>query len=69
MAQPMIAADPLELLTPEDEFAVGRDDQGRVRISPTDVSQFFPWEMDANEIAHRNLFLYSISCNMVSRDC
>ena len=23
-----------------DEFSVGMDDQGRVRISPTDVSQF-----------------------------
>src|SRR5918992_5274344 len=42
MAQPVIAADPLELalLNPEDEFTVGLDDQGRVRISPTDVSQF-----------------------------
>jgi hypothetical protein len=40
MAQPVIAADPLELVTPEDELIVGRDDQGRVRISPTDVSQF-----------------------------
>jgi hypothetical protein len=40
MAQPVIADDPLELVTPEDEFTVGRDDQGRVRISPTDVSQF-----------------------------
>ncbi len=40
MAQPVIADDPLELVTPEDEFTVGLDDQGRVRISPTDVSQF-----------------------------
>jgi hypothetical protein len=24
----------------DDEFTVGLDDQGRVRISPTDVSQF-----------------------------
>src|SRR5918998_4195934 len=40
MAQTVIAADPLELLTPEDEFTVGLDDRGRVRISPTDVSQF-----------------------------
>ena len=40
MAQPVIADDPLALVTPDDEFTVGRDDQGRVRISPTDVSQF-----------------------------
>src|SRR5688500_13234515 len=42
MAQPVIADDPLELtlVTPDDELTVGRDDQGRVRISPTDVSQF-----------------------------
>ena len=38
MAQPVIADDPL--VTLEDEFSVGLDDQGRVRISPTDVSQF-----------------------------
>src|SRR5215217_4834655 len=40
MAQAVIADDPLELVTPEDEFSVGLDDQGRIRISPTDVSQF-----------------------------
>jgi hypothetical protein len=40
MAQPVIADDPLALVTPEDELIVGRDDQGRVRISPIDVSQF-----------------------------
>ena len=40
MAQPVIADDPLALVTPDDELTVGRDDQGRVRISPTDVSQF-----------------------------
>src|SRR5918993_3803388 len=42
MAQPVIADDLLELalVTPDDEFTVGLDDQGRVRISPTDVSQF-----------------------------
>jgi hypothetical protein len=36
MAQTMIADDPLVT----DEFTVGLDQQGRVRISPTDVSQF-----------------------------
>ncbi len=40
MAQTVIADDPFELLTPEDEHAVGLDDQGRIRILPTDVSQF-----------------------------
>src|SRR5215203_3230100 len=42
MAQPVIADDPLglALITPEDEYSVGLDDQGRIRISPTDVSQF-----------------------------
>lgn len=38
MAQTVTAADPL--VTPEDEYTVGLDDQGRIRISPTDVSQF-----------------------------
>ncbi len=36
MAQPVIADDALVT----DEFSVGRDEQGRIRISPTDVSQF-----------------------------
>ena len=40
MAQTVIADDPLALVTPEDEFTVSLDDQGRVHISPTDVSQF-----------------------------
>src|SRR5215218_1107479 len=40
MAQTVIADDPLELVTPQDEFSVGLDELGRVRISPTDVSQF-----------------------------
>jgi hypothetical protein len=40
MAQTVIADDPLELVTREDEYTVGQDDQGRVRISPTAVSQF-----------------------------
>jgi hypothetical protein len=40
MAETVIADDPLELVTLEDEYTVGLDDQGRVRISPTDVSQF-----------------------------
>lgn len=45
MAQPGIADDPLELVTPEDEFTVGLDELGRIRISPIDVSQFrrCPW--------------------------
>lgn len=38
MAQPVIADDPL--VTREDEFSVERDEQGRIRISPTDGSQF-----------------------------
>src|SRR5215211_9503973 len=38
MAQTVIADDPL--VTPDDEYTVGLDEQGRVRISPTDVSQF-----------------------------
>jgi hypothetical protein len=38
MAQTVITVNPL--VTREDEYTVGRDDQGRVRISPTDVSQF-----------------------------
>jgi hypothetical protein len=38
MAQTVIADHPL--VTPEDEYTVGLDEQGRVRISPTDVSQF-----------------------------
>ena len=38
MAQTVIADD--ALVTREDEYSVGLDDQGRVRISPTDVSQF-----------------------------
>ncbi len=38
MAQPVIADDPL--VRREDEYSVGLDDRGRVRISPTDVSQF-----------------------------
>src|SRR3954465_3540228 len=38
MAQTVIAADPPA--TPEDEFPVGLDARGRIRISPTDVSQF-----------------------------
>jgi hypothetical protein len=37
MAQPVIADDPL--VTRENEFTVGLDAMGRVRISPTDVSQ------------------------------
>src|SRR5215216_3386965 len=40
MAQTVIADDPLELVTREDEFSVGLDELGRTRISPTDVSQF-----------------------------
>src|SRR5215203_2239751 len=40
MAQTVIADDPLELVTREDEFSVGLDELGRIRISPTDVSQF-----------------------------
>src|SRR5215208_5709679 len=40
MAQTVIADDPLELVRPEDEYTVGLEDQGRIRISPTDVSQF-----------------------------
>jgi hypothetical protein len=38
MAQTVIADDPLVIH--EDEYTVGLDEQGRVRISPTDVSQF-----------------------------
>src|SRR3954451_24095205 len=38
MAQTVIAGDPH--VTLEDEYSVGRDALGRVRISPTDVSQF-----------------------------
>jgi hypothetical protein len=38
MAQTVIADDPL--VTLDDEYSVGLDEQGRVRISPTDVSQF-----------------------------
>ena len=38
MAQTVIADD--ELVTLEDEYAVGLDELGRIRISPTDVSQF-----------------------------
>src|SRR5919107_1520574 len=38
MAQTVIADDPL--VTREDEYTVGLDALGRVRISPTDVSQF-----------------------------
>ena len=38
MAQTVIADDPL--VTLEDEYTVGLDELGRVRISPTDVSQF-----------------------------
>ena len=37
MAQTVIADDPL--VTLEDEFTVGLDERGRVRISPTEVSQ------------------------------
>src|SRR5688500_13161500 len=44
MAQPVIADDPLALVTPDDELTVGLDDRGRVRISPTDVSQFIRLE-------------------------
>jgi hypothetical protein len=40
MAQTVIADDPLQVVAHEDEFSVGLDDQGRVRISPTHVSQF-----------------------------
>ena len=40
MAQTVIADDPLELVTREDEYTVGLDELGRIRISPTDVSQF-----------------------------
>jgi len=36
MAQAVISDEPLGT----DEFSVGLDGQGRVRISPTDVSQF-----------------------------
>src|ERR671910_479488 len=38
MARTVIADDPLVRL--EDEYSVGLDERGRVRISPTDVSQF-----------------------------
>jgi hypothetical protein len=38
MAQTVIADDPL--VTREDEFSVERDEQGRIRISTTDGSQF-----------------------------
>lgn len=38
MAQTVIADD--SLATREDAYTVGLDDQGRFRISPTDVSQF-----------------------------
>jgi hypothetical protein len=38
MAQTVIADDPL--VTREDEFSVERDEQGGIRISPTDGSQF-----------------------------
>ena len=38
MAQTVIADD--ALVTLEDEFSVGLDELGRIRISPTDVSQF-----------------------------
>jgi hypothetical protein len=38
MAQPVIADD--ALVTLEDEFGGGLDELGRIRISPTDVSQF-----------------------------
>src|SRR5688572_7108802 len=38
MARTVIADDPL--VTREDEYTVGLDEQGRVRTSPTDVSQF-----------------------------
>src|SRR5215212_2462356 len=44
MAQTAIADDPLQLVTRDDEYSVGLDDQGRVRISPTDVSQFIRLE-------------------------
>ena len=40
LAQTVIADDPLELVTREDEYTVGLDELGRTRISPTDVSQF-----------------------------
>jgi hypothetical protein len=40
MAQAVMADDPLQVVTGVDEYSVGLDDQGRVRISPTDVSQF-----------------------------
>jgi hypothetical protein len=42
MAQTVIAGDPL--VTLEDEYSVGLDALGRVRISPTDVSQFIRLE-------------------------
>ena len=38
MAQTVIADDPL--VTLENEYTVGLDEQGRVRISPTDVAQY-----------------------------
>jgi hypothetical protein len=38
MAQPVIVDGGLGTL--EDEFSVGLDKQGRIRISPTDVSKF-----------------------------
>src|SRR3954467_6668020 len=39
-----MADDPLQVVTREDEYSVGLDEQGRVRISPTDVSQFIRLE-------------------------
>src|SRR5215218_482588 len=44
MAQAVMADDPLQVVTGVDEYSVGLDDQGRVRISPTDVSQFIRLE-------------------------
>src|SRR5215213_1413965 len=44
MAQAVMADDPLQVVTREDEYSVGLDDRGRVRISPTDVSQFIRLE-------------------------
>src|SRR5215213_4586349 len=44
MAQAVMADDPLQVVTREDEYSVGLDEQGRVRISPTDVSQFIRLE-------------------------
>ena len=67
MAQPVIADDPVELVTPEDEFTVGLDDQGLVPTPPTDVSQFIHLDQGARYLRLR-LHERSAGCRFMYAD-